>query len=87
MKNLINNMENIEIKHLIKIVKNRLFEAGHEILNDALKKLELQDKKLLSLEDAITALGLMKESMHTDISKKTIEKCIEDLSDFVIKNK
>lgn len=73
-------MVEITVNDLTDIVDKRLFSAGKMLLMDALKKLDLADAKTLTPEDAIFVLEVMRESMHTEVSKDAISKCIEDLS-------
>jgi hypothetical protein len=73
-------MVEITVTDLSDIVVKRLFSAGKMLLMDALKKLDLADAKTLTPEDAIFVLEVMRESMHTDVSKDAVSKCIEDLS-------
>ena len=73
-------MTEISIKELSDIVEKRLFSAGKMLLSDALAKLGLSATDSLTPEDAIFALEVMRESMHSDVSKDAVNKCIEDIT-------
>jgi hypothetical protein len=79
-------MANITIKRIESVIDTRLFSAGKELFRDALKKADLQSKKELSPEEAIFVMDLLKESMHTEISKKAIDKCIDEIGLIVSKD-
>ena len=79
-------MSNITIKRMESVIDARLYSAGKELFRDALKKADLQNKKELSPEEAIFTLGLLKESMHSEISKKAIDKCIDEIGLIVSKD-
>lgn len=73
-------MVEITVQDLVEIVDRRLFSAGKILLMDALKKLEISESQALTPEDAIFALEVMRENMHSDVSKDAVNKCIEDFS-------
>ncbi|MBN2881208.1 hypothetical protein JXM83_04090 [Candidatus Woesearchaeota archaeon] len=78
-------MANIRKIDLFEIVEGKLYSAGKEMLNLALKKLELDVNDELTPEEAISTLILIKEGMHTEISKKTVDKCIELVGKEILK--
>lgn len=73
-------MVEITVKDLEEIVDKRLFSAGKILLMDALRKLEIAESQVLTPEDAIFALEVMRENMHSEVSKDAVNKCIEDFS-------
>lgn len=80
-------MADIKIKELTEIVEKRLFSAGKELLHDALKKMDFENSKEISPEDAICVFELMREGMHTEVSKNTMNKCLDDLSLLISKDR
>jgi hypothetical protein len=77
-------MPQIKLKDVEEIISKRLFHAGLELLHMALDKQGITGKEIDS-EDAMTVLELLKEGMHTDISKSAVEKCIQDLGHLIAK--
>jgi len=69
----------IEKKDLFDIIEKKLFSAGVELLNQAFEKLGYASQDTVPDEIAISSFNLVKEGMHTDISKKAVEETIEDL--------
>lgn len=73
----------IEKKDLYDIIEKKLFSAGQDLLNLAFEKLGVKDETQVTQEIALSSFELIKESMHTQISKNAIDSSIEELKHLI----